>query len=486
MNAKAQTIVTAGVIALAAAITGCGGGGSSVSPAHAIGSSASTGSGSSGTTGSTPAKHGNGYAAAHAVPTAWPVAASSQLPAGTVGVTVSIRIPPRTVAARARAATAKQKPAYIQSTTDTVEAQVTLADETMLPVVAGSCTTSTCTIVIPVPLAVASSAVLELVNGGVGGTEIGQATASFNAGQFTEGVANTIATPFTFQPLIENVVVGAADANSNFSQGYSVPSFGTTLYLLDTIGDDVGSDMDGALDMSGNPLTPISLTANNIAYGGPSTVTIASGSPASDISLGTSNYNTNAQPDLVPSGGNDVNYIPLSASGNYANLTGAYPYNYAAHSFNVSVESNTPAFSYQGTYGNYISYQYEYPAPSAVPSPTAAILDLSENIPADATSGVVYLDVAGGQPQGSSSCLSFGPFYGYAPVTYNGNSVNAVSVTISGQFYLYSNSVIPNLSCSLEIVDGPNGTIANPSMIYDYQIYVNNPTIYVDGKARKK
>jgi hypothetical protein len=335
--------------------------------------------------------------------------------------------------------------------------------------------------VIPVPLSVNSTATLQLSSSGIA---IGQASATFTAGEFTEGAANTIVTPFTFQPLVEDVIVGAADANAQFDQGYASSPFGATLFLIDTVGEDLGGDMDGALDMSGNPLTSVVLTSSDISPSPPSSVTIGTGSPASDISLGTYTFpGASTQPDISPSGSNDVNYVALSGSSPYTNVTGADPYSWTTHGFNVATPVG-PAWS-----GGGYTFSYEYPQPSAVPTPAAAVeFTANENIPADTSNAAIILDVTGGVPNGNSNCLALFPFDGTSSGTYNSNVVTYVPLALPATYFIDAptGGVTTNGTCAMELVDGFPGAAVNPGNVYDYTIYVNNPTLYVDGKARRK
>jgi hypothetical protein len=283
---------------------------------------------------------------------------------------------------------------------------------------------------------------------GTSDSPIGQATVNFTAGEFTDGLANVDPTPVTFQPIINTIVIDGGGAT--FTEGSPQGPVNVTIELYDADGYDVGNETDGVLDLNGNPFTTIPLDAyGGITFPGlatTATVNVAPTNPASD-NVYAMNYDGSNVPSVVVDG---------SFTG-IVNVTGFYPQT-TTHGMIVA-----PPAGYTGT----SPFSIEYGSYTQLPGTDT--FTVTENIPSDASSGInVSIDTLGGSPNPGSSCASI------TSLT-SGNYPYGTGVTINVN---YLGGAI-NGVCTFEITD----TYSNPPQ--DVSIAVNNPTIYVQGKARK-
>jgi hypothetical protein len=307
MGNSMKTRTLAASILLAAFGAACsGGGGSSPAPKAA-------------TSSATPASSTSGSASP---------GAAAALPPGTVGVTLTLKIPQHTTSAvvRLKPSATRKQPAFIQTQTNGVQATVTPASGPVVLTLTGSCLPvvdpTVCTIVVPIPLNVNSSVVVQLLEGSIA---IGQASANFSAGEFTDGVAQTYATSLIFKPMIGTVIVtwGPNGPPGTFFGGSTTPTFGAKVILEDTAGNDVGNELDGVLDSLGNPFTTLTVTSTGFTpYATfPYVVNLLPGNPASDIVIsvnGLAPDGVTANPDIKPLvGGLTYSAIPLSLSVGY-------------------------------------------------------------------------------------------------------------------------------------------------------------------------
>jgi hypothetical protein len=385
----------------------------------------------------------------------------ASLPPGTVGVTLTLKIPARkpgsavhrntstkganatTTAALARLA-ASRKPQFISPNTSSVQAVVTPQAQTALPTVTAACSSGSCSITIPVPLAVNSTVVLTLF--GTSGLPIGQATVSFTAGEFTDGQANVDPTPVTFQPVIYSIVLDGGGAT--FTEGSPQGPVTLTVELYDADNYDVGSETDGVLDENFNPFTTIPLDSyGGLTFPGPATtasVNVAPTNAASDNAFSMSYDGTS-----VPSASVDPSFTAMVSVTNFNPLT-------TTHGMIVLPPAGYTSSS---------PFSIEYPTDTGLTSDSFTV---TENIPSDASGGItVTTNELNGGVNASSNCASITNLTG-------GNAAYGSPTTITVTY----NATPFNGVCTFEISDG-----VNPYQ--DVSIAVNNPTIYVQGKARK-
>jgi hypothetical protein len=432
---KTQTLAASALLALFATACSGGGGGSTPAP-NALAPVATPAAGSSATA-------APGSSGAHAT-----------LPAGTVGVTLTIKIPPHKhpASAKAKAAQAKlraaatlRKPLFIGPNTQGVTAVVTPSGSPALPATSGTCSPqpnpTACSIVIAVPIFVASQVVVTLL--GNFSEPIGQATANFTAGQFTEGVANVDASPLVFQPMIAQALVNESDPS--FQEGTPNATLSVEVDLFDADNNDVGSETDGVLDQSGVAFTGISLTSSGGAMfsapcsgTGPCTFSVAPGNPASDLAVPMS-YD-----------GSGIPMIFIALTPGSPALT--------ANSFDGTGITTTHGLSV--TSGN---AALEYGSSDAAFAQGSDTFMVSENIPGDASSGLTI---------GATGCAAITSFTSGTPLAFQG----------SGQ---YSFTVIYNTSppayngvCTLTATD-------TASQSAQVTIAVNQANITVQRKNRR-
>lgn len=369
------------------------------------------------------------------------------MPAGTVGVTLTIKIPQHTksTAVVRFNAKAKRTPKFIQATTDGITVTVTPAVGNAMQVT-GTCTPAmlptSCTVVVPIPVAYASTLLAQLTQGG---TPIGQATASYTAGQFQEGVASTAPT-LTFQPLIGTIVVtwdtSVVPTPAPFVQGTASANFGAQILLLDEAGNDVGNETDGALDLSGNLITQLTVNGSGVnGVGFPYTINMTPGNPASDISISTNALaydGVTSNPDIsvtVSGGGSNFYGIdPLSTAGGYFFT----PHGLAFTSGDIEYPSDSYAYYNVGT----------------------DTLSLNENISNDGSGGITVST--------SGACAAITSFGGtvLSPGVYTFN-VPYLSPPYSG-------------TCTITAIDSPQGNTAQ------ININITQTNITVQGKNRRK
>jgi hypothetical protein len=447
---KTKTLAACVLLAAFGAACSGGGGGSSPAPKPAVSAASGGSGGGSSSTGST-----------------------ATLPPGTVGVTLNLKIPAHTTAAtvRLKASATRKRPAFIQSQTNGVQATVTPASGPAITT-SGTCLPAvdptSCTIVVPVPISVASTVVVQLLENG---TPIGQATASFAANQFTDGVAQTYGTTLTFQPLIGSIIVTWSGAQPGlFLQGTASATFAAQLVLEDTMGNDVGNETSGVLDTGGTPITSVTVSGNGFTGGAfPYTINVSAGNPASDIVLSSSLAYDGATyaPDMTPSGSPGTYYstYPLSESVGYS---------FTPHGFAV-----TPPSAWNG------NFSIEYPSPQSAPTPSTDTFTMSENIPSDAAYATVFVDVQNAAYDSNSNCASIMqlpgllsnavPYYQYLPPLAMSGSVQYTVNYLTGNF---------NGVCMLEFADG-NNQLGGAYGYQDAAISVNNPIVIIQRKARK-
>jgi hypothetical protein len=426
MIMKTKQVAAGSFIALAAALAAAcsGGGGSAPAPSPKVVSSAPV-------SGVSPS-------------------ANATLPPGTVGITLTIKIPANKGKSSLNRLRTKRTPAFIQSTTDGVIASVTPSSGPVLNT-SGSCTISVCTILVPIPIAFSSTVVVQLTEGGA---PIGQATTSFAANAFTEGTANSGGT-LTFQPLIATIaVVPVTSSPPPFFAGQASSTFDAQVALFDPEGNDVGSETDGVLDMTGTPITQLTVTQTGIIGATfPIVFNVSATNPASDLLISSSlSADGSAQPNMtvsVTGGGTSLSTSPFS------NTTG---YSFTNHGLTV-----TPP----GQYSAGPPFSIEYPSSYGLASDTFTV---TEAIPADASGGLIGVTVneLGGLPNGSSNCAAI-------------TNLTSENVPYSGgaSFSVNYNNPPFNGVCTIEVNDGTNP-------YQDITIAVNNPIIIIDSKGRRK